>query len=56
VGLAANTTTAYAVWGDNRDINPALNAQEDASTTTDPPALINARSRDANIYFDTITK
>jgi hypothetical protein len=56
VGLAANTTTAYAVWADNRDINPVLNAQEDASTTTDPPALINARSRDANIYFDKITK
>jgi hypothetical protein len=29
---------------------------EDADVTTDPPALINARSRDANIYFDKITK
>jgi hypothetical protein len=56
VGLAGTATTAYAVWGDNRDINPTLNAQEDANTTTDPPALINARSRDANIYFDRITK
>jgi hypothetical protein len=56
VGLTATATTAYAVWGDNRDIAPALNAQEDANTTTDPPALINARSRDSNIYFDKITK
>jgi hypothetical protein len=56
VAVAATPTTAYAVWTDNRDVNPALNAMEDASTTTDPPALINARSRDANIYFDKITK
>jgi hypothetical protein len=29
---------------------------EDDSVATDPPALINARSRDANIYFDKVTK
>ena len=56
VGLAATATAAYAVWTDNRDVNPTLNAQEDEDATTDPPALINQRSRDANIYFDRITK
>jgi hypothetical protein len=56
IGLAATATNAYAVWTDNRDVNPTLNAMEDADVTTDPPALINARSRDANIYFDKITK
>lgn len=56
IGLAANATTAFAVWTDNRDVNPTQNAAEDADVTTDPPALINDRSRDANIYFDTITK
>jgi hypothetical protein len=29
---------------------------EDESVATDPPALINARSRDANIYFDRVSK
>jgi hypothetical protein len=56
IAIAATATTAYAVWTDNRDVNPTLNAMEDASVATDPPALINARSRDANIYFDKITK
>jgi hypothetical protein len=56
IAVAATATTAYAVWTDNRDVNPTLNAQEDNSVATDPPALINARSRDANIYFDKITK
>jgi hypothetical protein len=56
IAVAATPTTAYAVWTDNRDVNPSLNAMEDASVATDPPALINARSRDANIYFDKITK
>jgi hypothetical protein len=56
VGLAATAGSAYAVWTDNRDVNPTLNAMEDASASTDPPSLINARSRDSNIYFDKITK
>jgi len=56
IAVAATATTAYAVWTDNRDVNPTLNAQEDADASTNPPALINARSRDANIYFDRITK
>jgi hypothetical protein len=56
IAVAATATTAYAVWTDNRDVNPTLNAAEDADATTDPPALINARSRDANIYFDKISK
>jgi hypothetical protein len=56
IGLAATATSGYAVWTDNRDVNPTLNAMEDDDPTTNPPALINARSRDANIYFDKITK
>jgi len=56
VGLAADATTAYAVWTDNRDVNPTANAAEDADPTTDPASLINARSRDSNVYFDKITK
>ena len=56
IAVAATATTASVVWTDNRDVNPTLNAQEDANTTTDPPALINARSRDANVYFDRIAK
>jgi hypothetical protein len=56
VGVAADATTAYAVWTDNRAVNPTANAAEDADPTTDPPSLINARSRDSNIYFDKITK
>jgi hypothetical protein len=56
IAVAATPTTAYAVWTDNRDVNPTLNAMEDADATTNPPALINARSRDANIYLDKITK
>jgi hypothetical protein len=56
VGLAATATTAYAVWADNRDVNPTASAAEDADPNTNPPSLINARSRDANIYFDKITK
>jgi BNR/Asp-box repeat len=56
IGLAATATTAYAVWTDNRDVNPTANAAEDADPNTNPPALINVRSRDANIYFDKIAK
>lgn len=56
IGVAANANTAFVVWADNRDINPSANAQEDADPTTDPPALINRRSRDANIYFQKIAK
>jgi hypothetical protein len=56
IGLASTATNAYAVWTDNRDVNPTLNAQEDADASTNPPVLINARSRDSNIYFDKITK
>jgi hypothetical protein len=56
VGLVADATSAYAVWTDNRNDNPTANAAEDADPTTDPPSLINVRSRDANVYFDKITK
>lgn len=67
IALAADATSAYAVWGDNRDINsavqrcdvgedPAAGDCEDASVTTDPPMLINQRSRDSNIYFQKVTK
>jgi hypothetical protein len=56
IAVVATASTAYVVWTDNRDVNPTLNAQEDDSVATDPPALINARSRDANIYFDRVTK
>jgi hypothetical protein len=56
IGLAADAASAYVVWCDNRDMNPALNAQEDADIATDPPALINFRSRDSNIYFQRIRK
>jgi len=56
IGMAAKTTNAYVVWTDNRDINPTANAAEDANPATDPPALINARSRDSNIYFQKIAK
>jgi len=52
----ADATSAYAVWTDNRDDNPTANAAEDTDPTTDPASLINARSRDANVYFDKITK
>jgi hypothetical protein len=56
VSVAANATTAYAVWGDNRDINPSANAQEDGDPATNPASLINVRSRDSNIYFQKIRK
>jgi len=56
IAVAATPTTAHVVWTDNRDVNPSLNAMEDESVATDPPALINARSRDANIYFDRVSK
>jgi hypothetical protein len=36
ISLAATATTAYAVWTDNRDINPTLNAQEDENPKTRP--------------------
>jgi hypothetical protein len=56
IAMAATPTTAFIVWTDNRDINPTLNAQEDTSVATDPPALVNARSRDSNIYFQKILR
>jgi hypothetical protein len=56
ITVVSSAANAYIVWGDNRDINPSANAQEDASTATDPPELINARSRDSNIYFQKIAK
>jgi len=56
IAMAATPTTAFIVWTDNRDINPTLNAQEDTSVATDPPALVNARSRDSNIYFQKISR
>jgi len=56
IAVVANATTAFVVWGDNRDINPSANSQEDADPTTDPPSLINVRSRDSNIYFQRVTK
>jgi len=56
IAMAATPTTAFIVWTDNRDINPTLNAQEDTSVATDPPALVNARSRDSNIYFQKVSR
>lgn len=56
IAVAANATTAYIVWADNRNMNPTLNALEDADATTDPPAIVNMRSRDSNIYFQRINK
>jgi hypothetical protein len=56
IGVAANATDAYVVWTDNRDMNPTANAAEDDDATTDPAALINARSRDSNIYIQKIAK
>ncbi len=56
ITVVSNGANAFVVWTDNRDINPTANAQEDASTATDPPALINARSRDSNVYFQKIVK
>ena len=55
-GMVANGANAFIVWTDNRDMNPTANAQEDTDQTTDPPALINVRSRDSNIYFQKINK
>lgn len=56
IAIAADGSKAYAIWGDNRDINPTQNALEDGVPGTNPQALINARSRDANIYFQRINK
>ena len=56
ISVAATSTHAYVVWTDNRDMNPTANAQEDEDVTTDPPVLINSRSRDSNIYFQKIVK
>jgi hypothetical protein len=50
-----DATSAYAVRTDN-DENPTATAAEDTDPTADPPSLITARSRDANVYFDKITK
>ena len=41
---------------DNRDVNAAANAEEDNDASTDPPNLINTRSRDSNIYFQRVVK
>jgi hypothetical protein len=54
--VAANREAAFVVWTDNRNINPTKNAQEDADVTTDPPGLINFRSRDSNVYFQRVRK
>lgn len=54
--VVANSQSAFIVWADNRDINPTLNALEDTDVTTDPPDLINKRSRDSNVYFARISK
>jgi hypothetical protein len=56
ISVVADATTAYVVWTDNRDVNPTANAAEDTDPNTDPASLINARSRDANVYFDKIVK
>jgi hypothetical protein len=56
ITVVSDAVNAYVVWTDNRDINPSPNAQEDASPATDPPELVNARSRDSNIYFQKIVK
>ncbi len=67
ISVVADGSDAFAVWADNRDINaerqrcdagedPAAGQCEDAVVSTNPPALINARSRDSNVYFQKITK
>jgi hypothetical protein len=56
ISMNATATSAYVVWTDNRDVNPTANGMEDASVTTDPPSLINRRSRDSNIYFQKVAK
>jgi hypothetical protein len=56
IAMATTPATAFIVWTDNRDINPTLNAEEDADVTTDPPALVNRRSRDSNIYVQKIAR
>ena len=43
IAVAATATTAYAVWTDNRVVNPTLNATEDADATTNPASLINGK-------------
>jgi hypothetical protein len=54
--MAATPSDAFIVWTDNRDVNAEKNAQEDDDVSTDPPSLINARSRDSNIYFQRVVK
>jgi len=56
IGMATTPTSAFIVWTDNRDINPTANAMEGDDATTDPPDLINQRSRDSNIYFQKVLK
>jgi len=56
ITIVSDAVNAFVVWTDNRDINPSANAQEDASPATDPPELVNAQSRDSNIYFQKIVK
>lgn len=56
IAVAADATHAFVVWADNRDIDGAGNAAEDDDPDTNPTGLINARSRDSNIYFQKVTK
>jgi hypothetical protein len=56
ISMAATPSDAFIVWTDNRDVNAEKNAQEDDDVSTDPPSLINARSRDSNIYFQRVVK
>jgi hypothetical protein len=56
ISMAATPSDAFIVWTDNRDVNAAANAEEDNDVSTDPPNLINARSRDSNIYFQRVVK
>ncbi|MBI4277937.1 MAG: hypothetical protein HY660_05725, partial [Armatimonadetes bacterium] len=55
-GLAVDDRNVYVAWTDNRDINAAANALEDGTSSTNPPEIINLRSRDSNIYFKTFAK
>ena len=56
--VAASGHRDRGVRGLDRQSRRQSDPQRDGGhdPTTDPPALINARSRDANIYFDRIAK
>lgn len=56
IAVAADATHAFVVWADNRDIDGARNADEDADPNTNPSSLINRRSRDSNVYFQKVEK